>query len=135
MEKRQHIRLLPNQNAFAAVRSRSNEAGKIRVGKIKNISPGGLAFEYITDEESTQEPCQVDVFISSEHKFHISKMPCRVVYDIPAGRSQKSDIFFSSFISKQCGIQFERLKEEEVGQLKLFLETYTQSLSGNAGRV
>ncbi len=126
MEKRKHIRLLPREETFAAVRSRFTEAGKIRVGKIKNISPEGLAFEYLTDEESEYEPAQVDVFMSSDHKFHISKVPCKVVYDIPAPRPPASQVFFSSFTSRQCGIQFERLKEYKVKQLITFLKTRTR---------
>ena len=124
MEKRKHIRLLADDNAFAALGSRYS-----KVGKVKNISSGGLAFEYITNNgESGDETCQLNIFVSG-NDFHLSKVPCRVVYDIPVRRSDVSRIFYQPFITKQCGVQFRALAEDTLAQLNHFLETHTSGIA------
>lgn len=139
MNRRKYARLLAQADAFAAVRPISTEVGKTRVGEIKNISPGGLAFQYLSDEEEylsdeewDQEPSQVDIFISSEHRFHLSSVPCSVVYRIPEPRHAEHRVFFSRFGSRQCGIQFEQLTEDKMKQLNLFLETHTRGAAPKA---
>jgi len=123
MEKRRENRLLVEDNAFAALGARFT-----KVGRVKNISTQGLAFEYITDGNSDDDPSQLDVFVSGDD-FHLPKVPCKVVYDIPMGRSDVNRIFFQPFVTKQCGVQFEGLTEEKQAQLELFLETHTRGVS------
>jgi hypothetical protein len=123
MEQRRHIRFLAVDNAFAAL-----GAGFARVGRLKNISTGGLAFEYITDNDSDEQASQLDVFVSGED-FHLSKVPCRVVYDVPVSRSDVSRLFFQPFVTRQCGVQFGQLTQEKTTQLNLFLETYTTGVA------
>jgi hypothetical protein len=119
MEKRRHIRFLAKDNAFAALGYKFT-----RVGKIRNIGTGGLAFEYITDEDSDGGAFKIDVFVSG-HGFHLSKVPCGVVYDIPVGVSDISPIFYHTLITRQCGVQFGALTEDKRVELNLFLEMYT----------
>ena len=139
MKRRKHLRLLAQVDAFAAVRPMSTEVGKTRVGRIKNISSGGLAFEYVNDEEGDlsdeewdKEPSQVDIFISSEHRFHLSNVPCSVVYRIPEPRHAEHRVFLSRFGTRQCGIHFEQLTEDKMKQLSLFLETHTSGAAPKA---
>ena len=120
MEKRRQIRFLAEENAFAALGARFT-----KVGRVKNISTGGLAFEYITDGNGEESPSQLDVFVSGDD-FHLPKVPCRVVYDIPSRRADRNRIFFQPFVTKQCGVEFEGLTEEKRVQLELFLETHTR---------
>ncbi len=122
-ERRRHIRFLAQENAFAALRTSFT-----RVGRIKNISVGGLAFEYITDEESNQEGSQIDIFISG-NGFHLPKVPCAVVYDIPARSPFGDGMFYHTFMSKQCGVQFGELTQDEKEQLDLFLAKHTVGLA------
>ncbi|MDY6838110.1 MAG: PilZ domain-containing protein [Thermodesulfobacteriota bacterium] len=119
MEKRKHIRLLAQDNAFAALGSRFT-----RVGRVKNISTGGLAFEYITNGESDEDHSQLDVFVSGKD-FHLPKVPCKVIYDIPVQRSDVHRIFFQPFLTKQCGVEFKELPEDKSAQLSHFLDTHT----------
>jgi len=122
VERRRHIRFLAQDNAFAALRTAFT-----KVGRIKNISIGGLAFEYITDEESDQGGSEVDVFISG-NSFHLPRVPCTVVYDIPARSPFGNGMFFQTFFSKQCGLEFGGLTKDEMEQLNLFLEKHTLGL-------
>ncbi len=127
MEQRRQIRFVPHDSAFAALGSTF-----ARVGKIKNISIGGLAFEYITDEDSDQEASQLDIFLSG-NDFHLAKVPCRVVYDMPKRKSDDaSRIVFETFMTKQCGVQFVGLTEDKVSQLDLFLNVYTTGVAPQA---
>ena len=123
IERRRHVRLLPQDDAFAALGSRFS-----RVGKLKNISIKGLAFEYITDGESGQEDCQLNIFVSG-NGFHLPKVPCEVVYDIPVRNPKASRIFYQPFITKQCGVQFGALTEDKMAQLNRFLATYTTGVA------
>jgi len=123
MEKRRHIRLLAQDNAFAALGSRFT-----RVGRVKNISSGGLAFEYITNGETDEDTSQLDVFVSGKD-FHLPKVPCKVIYDIPVQRSDVNRIFFQPFVTKQCGVEFKELAEEKSAQLRHFLETHTAGVA------
>ncbi len=75
-EQRKYTRYAAADNAFAAL-----EPGFNKVGRIQDISIMGLAFEYITDEVADFEVSKVDIFVIGED-FFISKIPCKVVYDI-----------------------------------------------------
>ncbi|MDY6951139.1 MAG: PilZ domain-containing protein [Thermodesulfobacteriota bacterium] len=123
MEKRRHVRLLVEDNAFAALGARFT-----KVGRVKNVSTGGLAFEYITDVHSDEKASQLDVFVSGQD-FHLPKVLCKVVYDIPVERSDLNRIFFQPFVTKQCGVQFEPLPEDKVAQLTIFLKTHTKGVA------
>jgi hypothetical protein len=123
MEKRREKRLLVEDNAFAALGARFT-----KVGRVKNITKQGLAFEYITDGDSEDDPSQLDVFVSGDD-FHLPKVPCKVVYDVPMRRSDGNRIFFQPFVTRQCGVQFEGLTEDKRAQLELFLETHTRGVA------
>jgi hypothetical protein len=123
MEKRRHVRFLARDNAFAALGSRFT-----KVGRVKNISTGGLAFEYITNGDADEDTCQLDVFVSGKD-FHLPKVPCKVIYDIPVQRSDVNRIFFQPFVTKQCGVAFEDLPEDKRTQLSHFLEAHTAGIA------
>jgi len=115
-DQRQHTRFLPTDNAFAALGSEYTI-----VGNIKDISKGGIAFSYITDENQYLEPSQkIEIFLFGNN-FNLSEMPCTIVYDTTA-RVFKTD---RQFINKRCGVQFGVLTENQSGQLGYFIENYT----------
>ena len=118
-EQRKYTRFSVSDNAYAAL----GPTFAI-VGKIKGISMGGLALEYITDQVSELENIEVDVFLRGE-EFHMSKIPCKLIYDIPLDTSAKNGIFSNGLIRKRCGVQFENLSKIYRKQLKRFIETYT----------
>jgi hypothetical protein len=119
MEKRKHIRCPPRGEAFAALQSES-----ARVGRIRNIGKGGLAFEYTSIEDSECKGHQVDIFVSGKG-FHISHAPCRVIYDMALRRQHPDGTLFPTFISRQCGLQFGELRKADREQLNMFLKTHT----------
>jgi hypothetical protein len=118
-EQRKYTRFSVQDNAYAAL----GPTFAI-VGKIKGISMGGLALEYITDQVSELENIEVDIFLREE-EFHMSKIPCKLIYNIPLDTSAKNGIFRNGLIRKRCGVQFENLSKIYRKQLERFIETYT----------
>ena len=120
-EKRKYARVLPQGNAFAALGRRYT-----KVGRIKDISPGGLAFEYISEIGTDRDSSRIDIFIIGD-VFHIYNIPCEVVYDIPYPVPLEN--FESIKISpiKRCGIRFGMITEDDLEQIKLFLEFHSKS--------
>ena len=76
VEKRKHPRFVPPQNTFAAL-------GKeyTKVGKLMNISQGGLAFEYLAGENKKVNSFKIDIFLVG-NVFHLYNVPCEIIYDI-----------------------------------------------------
>jgi hypothetical protein len=121
-EQRKYTRYAAADNAYAAL-----EPGFTKVGKIKDICVRGLAFEYITDEVADIEVSKVDIFMRGED-FFISKIPCKVIYDISleaSGANQSP----TGLMHKRCGLAFERLPNTEKFMIEQFIEAHTTGLA------
>ena len=121
-EQRKYTRYAAAKNAYAAL-----SPGFNKVGKIKDISILGLAFEYITDEVADFKVSKVDIFVSGVD-FFISKIPCKVVYDIPletSGANQPPN----GLMHKRCGLQLERLSNTSKFMIEQFMEAHTAGLA------
>jgi hypothetical protein len=117
-EQREYTRFLTKNNAYA-----SFGQGAIRVGTIRDISMGGISFEYVFYADSVQEDShQIDIFIT-QNGFQLSDLPCEVVYDIPLRVSSTT-----LFITKRCGLKFGDLSDVQSSQLKIFLENHTTGI-------
>ncbi len=114
MERRKFTRFQTRDDAFAALRGDFS-----KVGKIYDISLNGLAFRYLAEEMSKEVYTQVDVFLS-KNGFHLSGVPCTVVYD------EKELISNSNTVSPyRCGLKFKPLKQDVHNKLEFFLNNYT----------
>lgn len=123
IERRKYIRFLPQENAFAALGRQYT-----RVGKIKNIALGGLAFEYIVGDTIKEDATEADIFLVG-HFFHLHNVPCRIIYDFDVHIPHVNNRFVKILTTKRCGLQFRPSTDETLTQLKLFLNTHT------AGRI
>lgn len=119
-EQRKNIRSLVEDKIIVALRN-----GSTKIGKVKDISIGGLSFEHIYDEDLNLEPLKREVFLWA-NAFSLSKIACRVVYDIPMGTPPEYESLPIHFITRRCGVQFETLSEDQRTQLDFFLKTYTK---------
>lgn len=117
--QRKHTRLLPQENTFAAI---GREFTK--VGKVKDISIGGLAIEYIVGEDENHRPSQVDIFMSGQ-VFHLNSLPCKLVYDMEVHVPHVNNQYVKLLTTKRCGVQFEELSDHDQAQLEIFLESCT----------
>ena len=123
IEHRKYIRFLVPDNAFAV-----SMPAFSKVGKIKDISIKGLAFEYITDETSETEISHANIFLNDD-EFELLNMPCRVVYDVLSDRSGPGSSSEMKIKRRRCGIRFTRLPALQRVQLEKFLEKYTIGLT------
>ena len=124
LNSRKFSRFLAQNDAFVAV-GRSFA----RVGKVKNISKEGLAFEYVSDNSNLEKDAsQLDVFLS-EHGFHLSDIPCKIIYDVPVSNPYVYKTFNQTFITKRCGVQFVNIPKHKKSQLDFFLKNHTTGLA------
>ena len=128
-ERRKYTRFSVSDNAFAAL-----EPGFDKVGKIKDISVLGLAFEYITDEVADIDVSRVDIFLRGED-FFISKIPCKVVYDISLETPGANQFSPNGLMHKRCGLAFERLPNTEKSMIEQFIEAHTTGLAPRRKKV
>ena len=117
-ERRQFTRFLVPNDTFAAL-----GPSFTKVGRIKDLSIGGLALEYLTDGESGLEHSQVDIFIK-EGKFHLSKLPCKIVYDIRLEPSGAIQAPAGALVHKCCGVKLGRLSKNKKKRLEDFLKKH-----------
>ena len=122
VERRKYARFMPQANAFAALGRQYT-----RVGKIKNIALGGLAFEYIVGDALKEEASKADIFLVG-NVFHLHNIPCRIIYDVEVHIPHVNNSYVKILTTKRCGLQFESLKRETKTQLKLFIQTYSDGL-------
>jgi c-di-GMP-binding flagellar brake protein YcgR len=117
-ENRRYERLRAKENTFAAF---AGEQARITVGSLVDISEGGLAFEYITEQETDEisQKRAVDVFVLG-NVLHVHNIPCTVVYDRPVETS-----FLRRFKTKRCGVQFGECDAAKAEQLRSFMNNYT----------
>jgi hypothetical protein len=119
-EQRIHNRFTPKANAFAALGRKYT-----KVGKIKNISTGGLAFEYIAAEEFNKEESQIDIFLVGT-EFHLYRVPCRVIYNIDIHVPKINNSLVEIYTTKRCGVQFRELNKDIKMLLDFFLKYHTK---------
>ena len=84
-----------------------------KLGKIKNISKGGLSFEYIVDKNCQnsvegESLTEIDVFCSKE-MFYIPRITCKIIND---GDVVPDHSIITSVPMRRCGIQFVSLNPE-----------------------
>ena len=122
-EKRNNIRFLAQENAYAAL-----GAHFTKVGKLKDISSGGLAFRYIENiEDRVQDLSTVTIFVS-ENEFYLPDLACRLIYDSPLYLINNIQFFRTAFRINRCGVQFTTITEYQVEKLKFFIDHYTRRL-------
>ena len=120
-ERRWHERFTPMEDAFAVLRPDFN-----KLGKVKDVSVGGLSFEYIEIDdplEPSERPqvVQMDLF-SADAGFFLKQIPCRVVYDIDI--SERKSTSLSLLRHGRCGVCFDGLTEGYAEEVRSFLDQY-----------
>ena len=121
-EQRSFRRRIPIGNLYAAL-GRDYE----RVGKIVDLSRGGLAFEYISDDNQIAEFSQIAIFKVGE-VFHLHNLPCKIVYDILFDQQRNGIESLKRSRDRRCGIEFKALPEEDYTQLTMFIECNTKAV-------
>jgi hypothetical protein len=87
------------------------------IGKLTDISPGGLAFEYNAfDDRERSDMVEIALF-SQPKEYSLPKATCRVVYD----QEVASCYSFKGFQTRKCGLEFCELNSEQMLQLDLLI--------------
>lgn len=119
-----HERRIPIGNVYAALGRRYE-----RVGKLIDLSEGGLAVEYMSDKNHVSEFSQVNIFKVGE-VFNLHNLPCKIVYDIPLHLIPDHIESLKHSHNRRCGVKFNNISKEGNIQLTMFIESHTKSGSG-----
>jgi len=112
-ERRKFRRLLAQDLTFAVLRPHFTN-----LGKVKDISEGGLAFEYILNETQNPASTEIDIFVSG-NRFYLPRIPCKIIYDMEIVEE------YESVERRRCGLQFGALTKEQAAKLDFFLKNHT----------
>jgi hypothetical protein len=118
---RRYTRFLADDNAFAALGSNYS-----KVGKIKDISLGGLVFVYLNNSQAISGGVsKISIFLSDKD-FHLPDLTCRIICDTPTSTIDQN--VFCSIQNNRCAVQFLSLSDFHKGQLGFFIRNYTIGL-------
>ncbi len=115
LEKRGLKRFKAQKDTYAALVNDST-----KVGKIINISKGGLAFSYIGEDEQITDWHKVNIFLNG-NRFYLKELPFKAISDSYIDLK----IPFRTVLMKQCGGQFGELTHSQIAQLDYFIENHT----------
>lgn len=115
VERRKHKRYRVQEGVYALLKNNSS-----KLGQIKNISRGGLAFSYIVDGEQMHEPFKVDIFICNIG-YCLKDVPSKKISDLHIDNK----LPFTTFSIRQAHIQFNELNHSQVSQLDNLMRDYT----------
>jgi hypothetical protein len=116
---RRYSRYLVKGHAFAALSKEYD-----RVGKIIDISLGGLAFEYLYNERHLSEGLtKINIFLTN-NGFHLPNLTCRIICDHPKRSSIENDI--CTLQKNTCAVQFISLSAFQIDRLDFFIKNYTK---------
>jgi hypothetical protein len=91
-----------------------------RVGRLKDVSGRGVAFEYaVLNRKERLVDVEVNIFASQPDSFMLWRVPCKVVYDKKIEAPPLSSIEI-----RRCGLQFESLSQQQTDRLKVLLSQY-----------
>jgi len=119
-EHRKSENFLAPENAFVALYGQS-----IKVGKLVDISLGGLSFEHIYEDFSTinSKELEISFWVGD---FRLAKFPCQIVYNIEVPPAPEYEFLTIRLKTYRCGVEFKNLTDEQKEQLNEFLKKYGQ---------
>ena len=117
VEQRKHPRFLVAHGGVAALTDS-------RIGSIRDISRGGLAFRYFADEENDDNVSKsTEVCIVHDSGFSLLDIPCKIIGN-PSSLPGHPHVFSKM---STCRIQFGRLTRDQKAQLDYFIAHFTIS--------
>jgi hypothetical protein len=119
-EKRKHIRFPAKGDAYVALGTNSN-----KIGKLQDISIGGLAFTYITNIENCVQDSSIAAIFISEIGFYLPDLSSKLIYNLPLYSTNKNQYFKTAFSINRCGLQFKATTEHQLDKIKYFIHQYT----------
>ena len=129
IEKRKYVRFLAQPDTYAAIGS-----GFTKIGKLRNISMGGLAFDYYSDPSGKEgaRNCDSTVIIFTEDKLFTEKIHCRMIYNFPKCRSNQTALLGFDSAVKQYGLKFMTISKNQNKRLEYFIKNYAQGIAASS---
>jgi len=89
-------------------------------GWVKDISKGGMSFEYTPFEECEPKP-EISLILAGDTlPFYLPDIPCKTIYDI---KVDKNDRPFKGTGTRCCGVQYTKLDPEMQEKLNSLLNS------------
>ncbi len=109
-ERRKHRRFRLKDLAIAVPNKPTSQ-----VGRIVNISKGGLAVRYVDRDDWAGEADSIDILINSD--LFLTNIPIQNVSDFEV----ENQVSFSIMTERQCCLQFGPLSSEQESRLDEFI--------------
>jgi len=119
--RRKHERFLAQEDAFVELR---DHRGKI--GKIIEVSKGGLAFHYIDIGDRPKESLELDIFLKKTG-FRLEKLPAETVSDVEITKTIHQGIT----TIRRHGVKFGKLTKSQKSRLEYFIRHFTTDETSN----
>ena len=119
-ERRKYTRFLADKNVYVAL-----GINFTRVGKLKDISVGGLAFEYVDYTENFVRDSSMVAIFHSLNEFHLPNLACRLIYNSAISAENDDPQFIRQYAFRRCAIQFGDITAEQRKQLEFLINHHT----------
>ena len=114
VERRKNKRFQAAKNTYAVLRARGS-----KLGRVIDISKGGLAFRYVSVGQRLKGPLELDL-LSHQYDYRIDKIPVKVITDLEVANKK----VFKSTTLKRVGVQFGKLTREQKSKLEHFIRDH-----------
>ena len=118
-ERRKHKRCRVRNESYAAVSPNSK-----KLGKILDISKGGLSFEYFANCESEINDPYQTIYLSS-NGCYVEDIPFKVIEDSMVSSNQP----FNSMEKRKQRVQFSNISNKQSFDLEFYIEKNTVNSS------
>jgi len=89
-------------------------------GWVKDISRGGMSFEYTPSEECEPKPEISLILVGDAFPFYLPDLPCKTIYDIKVDKNHRP---FKTTGIRRCGVQYTKLDPEMQEKLEFLLSS------------
>jgi hypothetical protein len=114
VERRKDVRFQTGKNTYAVLRARGS-----KLGRVIDISKGGLAFRYVSVGERLKGPLELDL-LSHQYDYRIDKIPVKIISDLELANKKA----FKSTTLKRVGVQFGKLTRAQKSKLEHFMRDH-----------
>jgi hypothetical protein len=113
-ENRKHKRFRAKEGVFVVLKPSHSH-----VGRLIDISMGGLAFDYVVEGVLPKPPAELEIFVKGG-AFRMNGIPCQAIW-----AKTTEDGRATSIRKRQCGVRFGRLTDRQTAKLIEFIAKYT----------
>jgi len=114
-ERRKFRRLQAQENTFALLRGQVS-----KLGRVTDISSGGLAFHYVSIGERLKGEFELDL-VSPKHDLTLTCLPVKIVSNF----ERQSKTPSRQIRLRRVGVRFRELTQHQTSQLQHFMRHYT----------